>query len=334
MSSHSSKYQVKVNHSEEEQFDVEHLSLDDINPSPPTELSDNADKADAAANVLKVPEVDDAVAKDKDSSCSSCFNSKQSNFDFALFLVNNKTVALIAAAALLGVGAIIGLSINSVVEQNHLQQQQALAAITGAAGRHGRPQTSSHTHVHGKTGKGGKSASSCLSGHDPIDKDGQDFCADEVIECGATFTNEEVDLSHDLFCTKSVSWLDADDELMELNAAITLSGPDASIDCQGHTIRQIANSPGSFCQTGLGIGDPFEPSNFRKEMKRNCFNFYQAGILLIDGATAINCNVEKFYDGFLVLNGGEVKKSETSGNRNGVFIQDLTGSIETTVSDV
>ncbi len=334
MSSHPSKYQVKVNHSEEEQFDVEHLSID-INPTLPTDQSDVIDD-DAAANAVntKVPEaeVDDAADKEK-GSCY--FNSVKSSF--ASFLDSKKIAYLFAATALLGVGvgAIIGLSISGVVEQNHLQQQKTLAAIPGTGHGSGRSQTSSYSLIHSKTGKVGKSASSCLSGHDPVDKDGQDFCGnDEVIECGITFTNEEVVLSHGLFCTEN-DYSD-DEELMELNAAITLSGPEASIDCQGRTIRQISQGLGlgSSCQTGLGIGDPFEPSNYRKEMKKNCYNFYQAGILLIDGATAINCNVENFYDGFLVLNGGEVRKSKTSGNVHGVFIQDLTGSFEMMVSDV
>ena len=37
----------------------------------------------------------------------------------------------------------------------------------------------------------------------------------------------------------------------------------------------------------------------RKEIKEICKFFYQAGILLVDGATAVNCNVENFYDGWV-----------------------------------
>lgn len=54
--------------------------------------------------------------------------------------------------------------------------------------------------------------------------------------------------------------------------------------------------------------------------------YYQAGIMLEDGATAINCKVEQFYDGFLIVNGGEVKKSEASRNHRGFVIEDIDDS--------
>ena len=182
-------------------------------------------------------------------------------------------------------------------------------------------------------GKAGKAAS-CVSEHDPLD-DEEEFCGeDEIISCGATFSNEEVVLSDDLLCTDR--YYDAsEDELMALNAAITLSGPNASIDCKGHSIRQVtAGYFGSQCLRWLDRTDPFEPSLLRSEMKSWCDLYYQAGILLTDGATAVNCNVENFIDGFLVINGGEVQMSEASENKYGVTIHDLDGSVETTISDV
>ena len=174
----------------------------------------------------------------------------------------------------------------------------------------------------------GGSASSCSdNSHDEVDEG--------IISCGATFTNDNLVLSEDLFCTDR--YYDAtDDELMQLNAAITLSGPKASIDCKGNTIRQVASGYfGSQCLKYLDpTSDPFEPSLLRSEMKPFCSLYYQAGILLTDGATAVNCNVENFTDGFLVINGGEVQTSAASNNQNGVTVHDLTGSIDTLVSDV
>jgi len=91
------------------------------------------------------------------------------------------------------------------------------------------------------------------------------------------------------------------------------------------------------CDTGFDE-PPYvtrDPSDDRKDMKEDCNIFYQGGILLRDGATAINCKVEHFYDGIIVLD-GEVKKSEVSGNRRGVFIDHRISSIatETKISDV
>jgi hypothetical protein len=121
-----------------------------------------------------------------------------------------------------------------------------------------------------------------------------------------------------------------------LNAVIKLSGRDARIDCKGHTIRQVAEDFGkSAVKCTTRTGSPFQDNNERAHMKLDCNIYYQVGILLEDGATAINCKVEHFYDGFMVLNGGEVKNSEASRNSCGVFIQyDDNNSIDTKISDV
>ena len=212
------------------------------------------------------------------------------------------------------------------IEDEDEDEDAALASLPTATSR-----TTNRSKRGGKAGK----AASCVSEHDPVN-DEEKFCAEEeIISCGATFTNEEVVLSDDLFCTDR--YYDAsEDELMALNAAITLSGPEASIDCKGHTIRQVtAGYFGSQCLNWLDPkDDPFEPSFLRSEMKTWCDLYYQAGILLTDGATAVNCNVENFVDGFLVINGGAVMSSKASENQNGVTVHDLTGSIATTVSNV
>ena len=215
--------------------------------------------------------------------------------------------------------------LNTIGSSNRRRSENALTAVTTTK----------------RGGKAGKSALTlpCTCGLEATDdEDGNDFCGEEkVLECGATFTNEKVALSDNLFC-KEYYWFAPDEEKIALNAAITLVGPDASIDCKGHSIRQRTLLL-SFASDCLDLdwrneGNPFEPSNERKQMKMTCHINYQAGILLIDGAKAINCNVGDFYDGFLVLNGGSVKKSEAVGNRHGIAIQDVTGSAETRVSDV
>lgn len=56
---------------------------------------------------------------------------------------------------------------------------------------------------------------------------------------------------------------------------------------------------------------------------------------MIDGAMAINCNVEQFNIGFIVEDGGEVKKSEASHNQIGVLVEhNIAGSVATKISDV
>eukprot|EP00985_Skeletonema_marinoi_P020917 scaffold12556_cov219-Skeletonema_marinoi.AAC.1 len=138
-------------------------------------------------------------------------------------------------------------------------------------------------------------------------------------------------LTEDLSCTDRVD--DASDGVLTtLNAAIKVVGADAVIDCKDHTVRQLTSKSAASCEDSPGPNDD-ETSLERKTMKEECDLFYQAGIWLVDGASAINCNVnvEHFYGGFFVQNSGDVKKSEASGNRRGVVW--LSGST-TKISDV
>jgi len=222
------------------------------------------------------------------------------------FFLNKKSAAVFVAAILFSTGAIFGISM-SVITGQYKQQQEDLAAITG----HGR------SHSHSKSGKSasvsvqsksGKSASVsvCLSEHEPVDEGGLDFykCEQKVVECGDIFTDEEIVLTHDVFCANNYwnATHEEKEELDRVNAAITLSGPSASIDCNGYSVRQIYTTPVSppkyarDCFVSLlgDISDPFEPSPTRPYMRGSCSNYYQAGILLADGAKAINCKAEEF----------------------------------------
>jgi|SaaInl74LU_5_DNA_1037368.scaffolds.fasta_scaffold10804_1 hypothetical protein len=217
----------------------------------------------------------------------------------AYLSVNKK--ALVGCTVLGVVGTIVGVAIGGAAEYN--QQQNALAAINGGGGTNPS-----------KSGKSGP------------------FCDTEPsVVCGQTVTGSAV-LNDDLFCTDVVDGA-SNDELKTLNAAIKVEGADAVIDCKGHTVRQLTSKSAASCEESPGPN--FNDSNKRKEMKEACDLFYQGGIWLVGGATAINCNVENFYDGFLVQNGGEVKKSEASRNRSGVDILDNSGSGSMTkISDV
>lgn len=130
------------------------------------------------------------------------------------------------------------------------------------------------------SGKSGKSASFCETS--------------PVLTCGTTVLDTEITLSDNLLCLDSSS-----------GAAIKLEGPNARIDCNGYTVRNVLEGS------------------------------YESGILLIDGAMAINCNVEQFNIGFIVEDGGEVKKSEASHNQIGVLVEhNIAGSVATKISDV
>ncbi len=327
-------FQVKVNElSEAEAEDGELGVCIDIEPALDTNLSSAAiDNAASTSNIdvmeMEVDTGDAYVSGSEDAAATSVDNSFFSDFKStsASFFLNKKTAATtFVATMLLGTAAVVGIYMSSINDDSNYQQQEALSAITGQ----------SHS-SHSKAGKGGKTttASVCLSDHDPIDDDGLDDCKPKVVECGDTFTNEEIVLAHDLFCANDY-WKLTDEEKQQLNVngAITLSGPNASIDCKGHSIRQIYTAPTwppFLCGSsilGRGFDDPFG----RRPV---CYNYYHAGILLVDGAKAINCKADNFYDGFFILNGGEVRKSEASGNEHGIAVQDVSGSIETKVSDV
>jgi len=208
------------------------------------------------------------------------------------YLSANKK-ALVGFTVLGVVGIIMGVSISGAAE--YKQQQNAMAAINGGVG----------------SSKSGKSGS---------------FCEPEPsVLCGQTVT-ETVVLTDDLLCTDRVDSNTPDDVLTTLNAAIKVVGKDAVIDCKGHTVRQLTSKSAAAANCKKGPGPSDVDNNKRKTMKETCDLYYQVGIWLVDGASAINCKVEQFYDGFFVQNGGEVKKAEASRNRRGINIQDEDNS--------
>ena len=144
------------------------------------------------------------------------------------------------------------------------------------------------------------------------------FCEPPAITCGQTFTDQKVVLSDDLFCTD-----DSAGATDSFNAAIKISGRNAVLDCKGHTISQRSTKNAAFCDGS------FLKAN-REATKKSCDLFYQNGIVLVDGATAINCKVEHFQTGIYVGKGGEIKKSEVSGNRIGVAVRNEVATGSTT----
>jgi hypothetical protein len=123
-----------------------------------------------------------------------------------------------------------------------------------------------------------------------------------VTGCGEIFTNQKVVLADNLECGSLVGG--------QQDCAVTLNGPEAEIDCNGNTLSQEATP-----QANYNDG-PF---------------LY--GICLNNGATAINCNVQKFFGGIEVTDGGEVRSSFLTSNNIGIvalFTKDSTLTIEDT----
>ena len=54
--------------------------------------------------------------------------------------------------------------------------------------------------------------------------------------------------------------------------------------------------------------------------KGACGLFYEFGFIAAEGATVKNCNVNKFYYGGTIANGGVVDSSDFSLNSNGLFV--------------
>ena len=298
----------------------------DFEEATSSNLSKMIQDATDSNNTKKTLEIEIDIVEHCDAAAA---NARIYNNFGGIAVLPKKAGFLLAAFVLLGTGGIIGFGLSGVIEHKRQQQHRRMDTLPYRLREH----DISTAEVKANGGGGGKAGKVCLNDHDPID-DEEEFCAEEqVIECGATFTNEVV-LSHDLICSDYIN--DATDEQKRAhNAAITLTGPNASIDCKGHTIRQIIQHEFTIQSCYIGqLWPPLEPSDDRKHIKEVCRFFYQSGILLVDGATAVNCNVENFYDGYHIVNGGEVKKSESSGNQWGVNIQDLTGTTESKVTDV
>jgi len=106
-----------------------------------------------------------------------------------------------------------------------------------------------------------------------------------TVQCGQTFTGEELELTEDLYCPQTTSG----------DCAITLEGEDAVLDCNQFMIDGDSS-----------VGN---------------------GICILNGASAINCYVQKFLIGIYVENGGEVKDCEVMFNDGfGIYVKNEASS--------
>ena len=142
----------------------------------------------------------------------------------------------------------------------------------------------------GKAGKAGKESSAQLC--PPITD----------VTCGQVFNNSGlIILGQDLICKTEAG--------ASIDAAITLVGKDTVLDCQGRSITQVTPSSASAIDCSV---NPYEQGA--------CGLFYEFGFIAAEGATVKNCNVNKFYYGGNIVNGGVVDSSDFSLNRFGLFV--------------
>jgi hypothetical protein len=67
-------------------------------------------------------------------------------------------------------------------------------------------------------------------------------------------------------------------------------------------------------------------------MKQECGFLYVFGVYLEDGASMEECNVQKFYVGGRIDNGGTIEGSEFSLNARGLEIPNVNGNTLTKVT--
>ena len=120
------------------------------------------------------------------------------------------------------------------------------------------------------------------------------------VQCGNTYVNSTVILDQNLICTEAGGSV----------TAVTLKGKKAVLNCQGYTISQNTNSSAA-------------AMDFTEDL------FYNYGVRLLDGASMVNCNIQKFNIGGRIDQGGVIKDSEFSLNDKGVQILNHEDAVNT-----
>ena len=192
------------------------------------------------------------------------------------------------------------------------------AAAAAAASRSGagasRNLDSIHTTSTSTSSKSSKSSSSTCPPEPTKD-----------VQCGnvynSTATGEEVvvTLGQNLLCNENIT--EADNST---NAALTLAGEKAVLNCQGYTISQTTVNIDGISSSAAAVDCDILPGpneSDRENMKKTCGLYFQFGVFLKDGARMVNCNVQKFLGGAEIENGGEIEDSDFSLNRDGVQIR-------------
>ena len=135
------------------------------------------------------------------------------------------------------------------------------------------------------------------------------------VKCGNVYDDSTVILGQNLICDGNITEADGSS-----NAALTLVGKNAVLDCRGYTISQVTESSAAAvdCDKDYQYKLPLTNSTEILSMKRECGLFFQNGVKLKNGASMVNCSVQKFFTGARKDGGGTIKDSKFSLNTQGL----------------
>ena len=107
-----------------------------------------------------------------------------------------------------------------------------------------------------------------------------------------------------------------------------------TVDCQGYTISQTTVNIDGISSSAAAVDCDIFPGNSTTELlrlKQECGLFYLVGVKLEDGASMVNCNIQKFWTGGAIINGGKIEDSDFSLNRRAVQIPNRAANTVSTV---
>ena len=138
----------------------------------------------------------------------------------------------------------------------------------------------------------------------------------EEVTCGNVYSGGKViNLSRDLICHANMTEVDG-----TRNAAITVRGEGTVLDCQGYSIIQVTNSSAAAAVVDCPVFPTRGVPSDIKRMKETCGLSYVWGVSVENGATAKNCNIQQFWGGALIKDGGSFEQSVFSLNYRGLEI--------------
>ena len=136
----------------------------------------------------------------------------------------------------------------------------------------------------------------------------------QAVTCGDVYSDSKViTLGRDVICPVNMTEVDG-----TRNAAITVRGEGTVLDCQGYSIIQVTNSSSAAKDCKLF---PYKDNASEiKLMKETCGLSYVWGVSVENGATVKNCNIQQFWGGAVIKDGGSFEQSAFSLNRRGLEI--------------
>ena len=138
----------------------------------------------------------------------------------------------------------------------------------------------------------------------------------QEVTCGDVYSDGEViTLGRDVICPVNTTEVDG-----TRNAAITVRGEGTVLDCQGYSIIQVTNSSAAAAVVDCPVFPTRGVPSDIKRMKETCGLSYVWGVSVENGATAKNCNIQQFWGGALIKDGGSFEQSVFSLNYRGLEI--------------